>query len=353
MKGISKMDSINDKLNYSCDYLVGAHPRVLDALIRTNNFIEPGYGSDPISESAREKIRKECGAPDADVFFLAGGTQVNATAIDALLEQYQGVIAADSGHISTHEAGAIEAGGHKVIAVNGENGKISAGSIKDLAEAYYEDENLEHLVMPGLVYLSQPTESGTLYSLEELSAIRAVCDKYSLSLYIDGARLAYALACPENDVTLNDLAGLCDAFYIGGTKCGTLFGEALVIPKHGRVPHMFTIIKQHGALLAKGRAVGAQFDALFTDGIYHIIGRTAIEAADRIRSALKEKGYELAFGSPTNQIFIVITEEQRKRLEEKAILGFWENLPDGKVIMRIATSWATAKEDVDALIGIL
>ena len=256
------------RLSFSCDYLEGAHPAILQRLCETNFAQTAGYGTDEYCESAREKIRAACGAPNAEIHFLVGGTQTNATVIDALLRSYEGVIAADTGHISVHEAGAIEFGGHKVLTLPQENGKITASQIRALLDQYEDDANRDHTVMPGMVYLSQPTEYGTLYSKKELAAISALCREKRLPLYIDGARLAYALACPENDVTLRDLAALCDIFYIGGTKCGALLGEAVVIPQPGLIPHFFTIIKQHGALLAKGRLLGIQFDTLFTDGLY-------------------------------------------------------------------------------------
>ncbi|MCR5356815.1 MAG: aminotransferase class V-fold PLP-dependent enzyme [Lachnospiraceae bacterium] len=331
----------------------GAHPAIIRRLTETNMEQSAGYGSDEYSESAREKIRSACNAPGADVFFLTGGTQANAVMIDAILRPYQGVLAAESGHISVHEAGAIEFGGHKVLTLPHENGKISAQEIKDILKSYNTDLNREHMVMPGMVYLTHPTELGALYSLSELKEISKVCRKNKIVLYLDGARLAYAFACPGNDVTLPDIAALCDAFYIGGTKCGALFGEAVVIPKHDMIPHLFTMIKQHGALLAKGRIAGIQFDTLFTDELYFSIGATAIEAADRIRKALTEKGYDLAFSSPTNQIFILLDKEKEKDLSEKVEMGFWENADKDHVIMRIATSWATQREDVDRLIELL
>lgn len=342
-----------DKLYFASDYMEGACPRILERFAETNMVSTIGYGDDIYSIHARELVREACEAPDADVYFLAGGTQTNAVVIDSLLESYQGVIASDAGHISTHEAGAIEFTGHKVLTLPERDGKITAGQIKDMVEAYRNDENHEHLVMPGMVYISQPTESGTLYSLEELSDISEVCRSLGLYLYMDGARMAYALACPENDVMLQDIAKLCDAFYIGGTKCGALLGEAVVIPKHDLIPHFFTLIKQHGALLAKGRVTGIQFEALFTDGLYMELGKNAIDTAARIKRALSDKGYEFAFQSPTNQIFIVLTPEEKERLEEHVVMGFWENLPDGRVVMRIATSWATTEENVDKLIAVL
>ena len=344
---------IENRLSFASDYLEGAHPAILQRLVETNLVKSAGYGMDEYSESARNKIRAACGAPEADVFFLVGGTQTNATIIDAVLHSYQGVITAETGHISVHEAGAIEAGGHKVLPLPHQNGKLSAQDIRIALDRYWKDETHEHMVMPGMVYLSQPTEYGTLYSLSELKEISELCHRNQIALYVDGARLAYALACPENDVTLPDLAALCDAFYIGGTKCGALFGEAVVLPRHNFIPHFFTIIKQHGALLAKGRIAGIQFDTLFTDNLYDRIGRTAIDAADRIRKALVEKRYRLAIPSPTNQIFIELEKQQLAALSDKFELGFWENLDENRIVMRIATSWATRQEDVDRLIACL
>ena len=345
--------TMNNKLSFSSDYMEGAHPEILKRLLDTNMEKTAGYGLDEYTESAKSKIRRSCSAPDADIYFLAGGTQTNATMIDALLRPYQGVMAAESGHISVHEAGAIEFGGHKVLTLPQKDGKISADSVEKCIHAYMEDESRDHTVMPGMVYISHPTELGTLYSLKELKAISDVCRKNQIPLYLDGARLAYALACPENDLTLADIAALCDVFYIGGTKCGALFGEAVVIPKKGYIPHIFTIIKQHGALLAKGRIAGIQFETLFTDDLYLKIGQNAIDSANTIREVLKEKGYRLAFDSPTNQIFIELERNKCEKLSQKFEMGFWENIDDDHVIMRIATSWATRKEDVDTLTSLL
>lgn len=342
-----------DRLYFSSDYMEGAHPAILARLSENNMVHSSGYGTDAFSGSAREKIRDACRAPEADVYFLTGGTQTNAVMIGAMLRPYQGVIAAESGHVSVHEAGAIEFGGHKVLTLPQKDGKLTAAAIRSCLDSYWADANHEHMVMPGMVYLSQPTEFGTLYSLAELREIREVCRTGGISLYVDGARLAYALACPENNVTLPDLAALCDAFYIGGTKCGALFGEAVVIPKHDFIPHLFTMIKQNGALLAKGFVAGIQFETLFTDDLYGKIGRNAIDAADRIRRALAEKGYSFAFPSPTNQIFITLTKERAAALSENIEMGFWENVGDDHVVMRIAASWATRAEDVDRLIALL
>ena len=342
-----------DRLFFASDYMEGAHPKILQRLLETNMVKSVGYGLDEFSESARNRIRAACSAPEADVFFLAGGTQTNAVMIDAILRPWQGVMAAETGHISSHEAGAIEYGGHKVLTLPQKDGKVSAENVSACIRTYWQDENHEHVVMPGMLYISQPTEYGTLYSLEELRKISGVCRENGISLYLDGARLAYALACPENDVTLPDIAALCDAFYIGGTKCGALFGEAVVIPKHGSVPHLFTIIKQHGALLAKGRIAAIQFETLFTDDLYFKIGQNAIEAAVKIRQALEEKGYRFAFHAPTNQIFILLEKAQAAALSEKVEMGFWENTDESHTVMRIATSWATQPEDVERLIGCL
>ena len=344
---------MNEKLSFACDYAKGAHPNILRRMMETNLIKTAGYGFDEISESARDKIRKACECERATVEFLVGGTQTNAVIIDALLRSYQGVIAAETGHISVHEAGAIEANGHKVLTIPHQYGKISACAVEKYLDDYYNDANHEHMVMPGMVYLSHPTEYGTLYSKAELQAFRNVCDKYKIYLYVDGARLAYALSCLENDVTLKCLAELCDAFYIGGTKCGALFGEAVVVPKPEEMPHLFTIIKQHGALLAKGRLLGIQFDELFRNDLYMKIGKSAIEAAERITRALQEKGYRLYFESPTNQIFVIIENDALKKLGEKVEYSFWEKYDDNHTVIRFATDWGTTEAEVNALIDIL
>lgn len=340
---------MNDRLSFASDYLEGAHPSILKRLADTNWQKLPGYGFDEISLAAKDKIRQACHAPNAEVEFLVGGTQANAVMIDALLQPYQGVAAADTGHISVHEAGAIEAGGHKVLTLPGHEGKITAAQIAELAGDYAADANHDHMVMPGMVYLSQPTEFGTLYTKSELRAIHDVCQQYDMKLYVDGARLSYALACTVNDVTMADLATLCDAFYIGGTKCGALIGEAVVIPDPQLLPHLFTMIKQHGALLAKGRLLGIQFDELFKDDRYIDIARPAILYADQIRDYLKQNGYQLYGSSPTNQIFFIIENQQLARLEQQVAFSFWEKYDETHTIIRFATSWATQKQDVDQL----
>lgn len=341
------------KPSFACDYMEGAHPAIMKKLMETNEVQTAGYGLDPFSESARQKIREACGCPEGDVYFLVGGTQTNAAVIGALLKPYQGVLAADTGHIGVHEAGAIEAGGHKVLTLRHTLGKISPGQVRMALEEYDNDVNHDHTVMPGMVYVSHPTEYGTLYSRDELRGIGRVCREYGIPFYLDGARLAYALACPENDVTLKDLAELCDAFYIGGTKCGALFGEAVVMPRKNTVPHFISIVKQNGALLAKGRMLGIQFDVLFTDGLYERIGKSAVAAAQRIQRALAGHGHRLCFETPTNQVFCIFENEKMRRLAERMEFGFWEKYDETHSVVRFVTSWATPDADVEKMVQIL
>jgi len=337
------------KPSFVCDYEEGAHPAILARLQETNWCKAAGYGLDEYSESARARIREAIGCPDAEIHFLAGGTQVNAVMIDALLAPYQGVIAAESGHVSLHEAGAIEHTGHKVLAVRQKDGKMSAADVEAAIAAWEDDLNRDHMVMPGMVYVTHPTEFGTLYTRSELEALSSLCHAHGLHFYLDGARFAYALACPENDVALADLPRLFDAFYLGGTKCGALLGEAAVFPRPGTVPHFFSIQKQHGALLAKGRLLGIQFDELFRDGLYARIGTPAIQAADRIRAALCGAGFELCYGSPTNQSFAIVADADLPRLGDLVGYDFWEKGDADHTIVRLCTSWATREEDVCAL----
>ncbi len=342
-----------EKLFFASDYMEGAHPQILNRLLETNLEKTSGYGTDPYCESARAKIRTACNAPEAEVYFLPGGTQTNSMIIKYLLRPYQGVIAAETGHISGHEAGAIEHGGHKVLTVPGYDGKLKTADVAKLVKTYYQDDNRDHMVEPGMVYISQPTESGTLYTLAELTELSNFCRENNLYLYVDGARLAYALACKANDVTLQDFAKLCDVFYIGGTKCGALLGEAVVIPKAGLIPHFFTLIKQHGALLAKGRLLGLQFDTLFTNDLYLQVGGSAVSLADRIREKLTQMGLPLCYGSPTNQVFVKITDTMRAKLDEQVVYSFWEKPDDTHTVIRFATSWATTEADVEQLLEIL
>lgn len=340
-------------LHFASDYQEGVHPALLERLAATNLEHNAGYGTDAHSERARSLIREACAAPNAEVRFLVGGTQANACVIGCALRPWQGVVAADTGHINTHEAGAVELTGHKVLAIPGKHGKIRAEQVERFVSAWEADENRDHTVSPGMVYISLPSESGTLYTRSELEALSAVCHTHGLLLYVDGARLAYALACPANDVTLPDLARLCDAFYIGGTKCGCLFGEAVVLPNPDVIPHFFTQTKQHGALLAKGFVAGVQFEMLFEDGLYGRIGEPAIVAADRIRAAVERKGIPLAYDSPTNQVFLTLTDERYARLSQEVELSFWEKPEEGLTTVRVATSWATTPADVDALLALL
>ena len=313
----------------------------------------PGYGSDHYCEEAKEKIKKACGCEDAEVFLLTGGTQTNQIVIDTMLQPYEGVVAAQTGHVSTHEAGAIEFTGHKVLTLPEKNGKICAADLKNLIETFYGDENHEHMVFPGMVYISHPTEYGTLYTKKELTELSAVCKEYKIPLFMDGARLIYGLVSKETDVTLQDIAKLCDVFYIGGTKAGALCGEAVVFTGDSMPKHFLTRVKQHGALLAKGRLTGVQFDALFTDDLYLKIGKNAIETAAVLKAGLKEKGYTFYIDSPTNQQFVVLENCKMEELKKDVQFSFWEKADDTHTIVRFATSWATRMEDVEKLLSLL
>ena len=282
-----------------------------------------------------------------------GGTQTNQNVIDAMLEGYEGVVAAETGHVSLHEAGAIEYSGHKVLTISQKDGKIQAEELQSYLAAFFADENHEHMVFPGMVYISQPTEYGTLYSKNELEAVAAVCKQYDIPLYLDGARLGYALASYETDVTLKDIARLCDVFYIGGTKVGALFGEAVVFTNERAPKHFLTRIKQHGALLAKGKVLGIQFDTLFTDDLYLNISRHAIDCAEEMKCIFEEKGYSFYLKSPTNQQFIILENSKMEILKEKVKFSFWEPYDEKNTVVRFATSWATTREDLEALKAIL
>lgn len=340
-------------IRLACDYQEGCLPAILERLQETNLVPAPGYGEDEFSENARRLIREACRAPEARVFFLEGGTQTNSIAIHAILAGYEGVLSAESGHIAVHEAGAVEARGHKVITLPQKDGKISAASIEKWMEAFLRDTSKDHVVQPGMVYISQPTEFGTLYSLAELEDISAVCCRYGLPFFIDGARMAYGLASEANDAGLSDIARLADVFYIGGTKCGALIGEALVVTNPALMKHFFTLQKQQGAVLAKGRLLGINFEVLMSGTTYVDAGRHGVELAQKIRAALLEKGYELYVDSRTNQIFAWLTDEDLKHIGEKAAISIWERRDDGKTLCRFCTSWATREEDVDAVIALL
>lgn len=336
-------------LHFENDYSEGAHEKILQRLIDTNMERQPGYGSDKFCESAKQKIKAVCECPNADIYFLSGGTQTNQTVISAMLKQYEGVIAATTGHVSTHEAGAIEVTGHKVLEIAHNEGKISADTLKQYMKTFYDDENREHMVFPGIVYISHPTEYGTLYTKKELADISNICAEYEVPLYLDGARLGYGLAAEGTDVTLPIIAKYCDVFYIGGTKVGALCGEAVVFTKQNTPKHFMTMVKQHGALLAKGRLLGIQFDTLFTDNLYMEISKNAIQKAKTLKEAFMNKGYTFYINSQTNQIFIVLENEVMKRLQEKVVVSFWEKADDRHTVVRFATSWATEEDDVQKL----
>ena len=340
-------------LHFECDYLEGAHPRILERLAATNLDQTPGYGKDAHTTRACELIREACAAPDAEVWLLVGGTQTNATVIRSVLRNYEGVISPESGHITGHEAGAIEATGHKVITVPAVAGKLTVEGIESAWSKYANDHSPDFLVRPGMVYLSQPTELGTLYSLAELEAISAACKRLGLPLFIDGARLGYGLASPACDMTLADVARLADVFYIGGTKVGAMFGEAVVITNPAIMPHFRSTMKQAGAVLAKGRMLGIQFEVLFEDGLYMEVSRHAGRAAERIQNAFIRAGLSVPEPSSTNQVFVEVDEATMKRLESVCTFTHWAAKPDGRHVLRFVTSWATKPEDVDALVAAL
>ena len=340
-------------LSFASDYTEGAHPRVLRRLVETNMEQLPGYGADCYCLSAIEKIRAACQCPEAEVYLLTGGTQTNAIVIDTMLDSCEGVVCAATGHVNVHEAGAIEHSGHKVLPLPEHQGKMDAEELRNYLVNFYQDENHEHMVFPGMVYISHPTEYGTLYSQEELTALSAVCRHYHIPLYMDGARLGYGLAGSQTDLTLPDIARICDVFYIGGTKVGALCGEAVVFPRHNTPAHFITKIKQRGALLAKGRLLGVQFDALFTDNLYIEISRNAIEMAERMKEGLRERHYSFHLESPTNQQFIILNNRQMGQLKERVDFSFWEKKDADHTVVRFATSWATTEEQVNQLMEAL
>ena len=340
-------------IHFNSDYTAGAHSKVLERLVETNLEHTVGYGNDQYTARAKALIREEIGAADAEVMFLVGGTQTNATAIDGILARHEGVLAAESGHIAVHESGAIEASGHKVLTLPHYAGKVRAEDVESFITEFYADETYPHMVAPGMLYISQPTEYGTAYTLNELETLSTVCHKHNIPLYIDGARMGYALAAEGADFTLKDVARLADVFYIGGTKLGTLFGEALVVTNRTLLKNLFPLVKQHGALLAKGRLSGVQFEAMFTDGLYYAIGRHAVEQALRIREAFRAKGYEVVIESPTNQQFFRLPNEVIDHLREGASFDYWGARGETHSIVRFVTSWSTTAEDVDKLIELL
>ena len=340
-------------LNFESDYIEGAHPAILEKLIETNMQALSGYGFDEYSQSAKAKITAACNCPCAQITFVTGGTQTNQLVIDTILKPFQGVVAAKTGHVAVHEAGAIEATGHKVLEIPGIEGKIQAEALDKYLTDFYNDGNHEHMVFPGMVYISFPTEYGTLYSKKELQTISEICHKNKLPLYIDGARLGYGLTSTSCDVSLPELAALCDVFYIGGTKCGGLSGEAIVFTKNNEPEHFATLVKQHGALLAKGRLNGVQFDTLFTGGLYFEISKNANLMAEKMKQAFVKKGYKLFINPPTNQQFVILENTKIEKLSKKVKFCFWEKIDEEHTAVRFATSWATTNEKIEQLIALL
>jgi threonine aldolase len=336
--------------NFMNDYNECAHERILDEIARANREQDDSYGLDNRCANACALIRKQLGGADSDVHFLVGGTQVNLTIIAASIKPYQGVVCAESGHINVHETGAIEATGHKVLSLPTSNGKISAGQIEQYIAAHYADATAEHMVQPGMVYLSQSTEVGTVYTKSELEAIFSVCRQYGMPLYVDGARLGDALAAKNADVFLQELAQYTSAFSIGGTKMGALFGEALVINDTSMKKDFRYHMKQRGGMLAKGRLLGIQFETLFADGLYEEIGRHAVSQAQRIATGVLAKGYSLFADSPTNQVFPILPRELLKTLASEFGYAFWQTFDEHNDVVRFCTSWATPPEMVDALL---
>ena len=336
-------------VSFESDYITGAHPEVLKRLMETNLESLPGYGTDRYCESAKEKIRRAIGMENAEIEFLVGGTQTNAAVISTMLSDNEGVIAAGTGHVSVHEAGAVEYTGHKVLELPQENGRISPDTLRRYLKDFYEDDNHEHMVFPGMVYISYPTEYGTLYTKEELEAISAICRRYEMTLYLDGARLGYGLMSRSADMTLTDIASLCDVFYIGGTKAGALCGEAVVFTKGNRPKHFMTSIKKRGALLAKGRLLGVQFDALFTDDLYFRIGRHAVDMAERMKKIFADHGVGFYIESDTNQQFVILENSMISRLRENIKFEFWSKYDEEHTVVRFVTGWSTTEADLQAL----
>ena len=340
-------------ISFESDYIQGAHPAILENLCKTNMQALSGYGEDEYCDSAKKKIARACGIDTAEVQLLVGGTQTNQIVIASMLRLWEGVLAANTGHINAHEAGAIEYTGHKVLALPNYNGKISAEDLSTYLRDFYADANHTHAVFPGMVYISHPTEYGTLYTKSELEAISAICREYGIPLFLDGARLGYGLMSDGTDVTLTDIAKLCDVFYVGGTKVGALCGEAVVFTKNNMPKNFISTVKQHGALLAKGRLLGVQFDTLFTDGLYFKISANAIGAANRMRNIFEQKGYEFFIKTTTNQVFIVLENSKMEELAKNVRFSFWEKADDTHTVVRFATSWATTDADLDTLEALL
>lgn len=334
---------------FDSDYMAGAHPNVMQRLVETNSEQTTGYGTDAYTARAVELVREACGTPDARVYFLVGGTQTNATVIDGVLARHEGVLAAESGHINVHESGAIEATGHKVLTLPSYQGKVSAEDVRKFIGSFYSDDTYEHMVAPGMLYISFPTEYGTVYSLKELEDISRVCHEACIPLFIDGARLGFGLAAEGADVTLKDIARLADVFYIGGTKVGALFGEAVVITNPSILKNFTPLVKQHGALLAKGRLLGVQFETLFTDGLYFEIGKETVRKAMQLRKAFEEAGFSAAMDSPTNQQFFVLPNTVIDRLRKNASFEMWGPRGESESTVRFVTGWSTTDQDIETL----
>lgn len=337
-------------IRFNCDYLEGAHPRILEALTKTNMVQTIGYGEDEYCEAARDAIRKACKHADADVHFLVGGTQANLTVISSILRPHQAVLSVKEGHINVHETGSIEACGHKVMSIEGKDGKLSGAQIREQYRLHFEDGAHEHMTQPKMVYISNPTELGTIYSKAELEDIRKACDDCNFYLFLDGARLGYGLMSKENDLTLEDIANLCDVFYIGGTKVGALFGEAVLITNPNLKEDFRYIMKQKGGMLAKGRLLGIQFYELFKDGLYFEISRHAMEMAELLKDGFARLGYEFYANSPTNQQFIIVSDEKLKQLDEKYSYEYQMRYDAQNSVVRFCTSWATKEEHVRQLL---
>ena len=338
---------------FDCDYMAGGHPEVMNRLNETNLLHTSGYGTDEFTHDAEKLILDECGIPEGKVYFMVGGTQTNAVVIDRLLSRNDGVIATETAHISVHEAGAIELSGHKILTLPESDGKLTAVAVDAYMTSFFADETNAHMVRPAMVYISFPTELGTVYSREELQSLYDVCGKWGMPLYIDGARLAYGLAVKDNGLTIKDIAHLCDVFYIGGTKCGALFGEAVVTRRPELLPRFFSLMKMHGAILAKGRLLGVQFQTLFKNGLYSEIGRKAVELALRLKRGFMEKGLTPYIDSPTNQQFFILPNDTIELLRRNASFELWGPPGETESIVRFVTDWTTTEADCDAIIGLL
>ncbi|MBO5656568.1 MAG: low specificity L-threonine aldolase [Agathobacter sp.] len=337
-------------IRFNCDYQEGAHPRIMQALLDTNMEQTCGYGEDAYCQAAREAIKKACQSQDAAVHFLVGGTQANLTVISSILRPHQAVLCVKEGHINVHETGAIEACGHKVMAIEGKDGKINGDQVREAYKNHWEDGAREHMTQPKLVYISNPTELGTIYSKAELIDLRKACEECNLYLFMDGARLGYGLMSPENDLTLADIAANCDVFYIGGTKVGALFGEAVVITNPALMEDFRYIMKQKGGMLAKGRLLGIQFLELFKDRLYFEISAHAMKMAKLLKDGLEAKGYEFYANSPTNQQFVIVSNKKLEEIRNQFSYEPMQVIDENRRVVRFCTSWATKEEDVLALI---